>query len=105
MDVDFSLYPDREPPWEWDDAERAEYVERLCRQADFGIPVSFRHASALRAWKETFDRFPLLDSPTYHALRALFGWVSLSRRYGNTGWQAKWEGRDGREGRPPDQSA
>ena len=77
MEFDFSLYPDREPPIEWNDVERAEYVERLCRQFDFGIPIASRYVLALRAWRYVFGRFPLLDSPAYHAIRAFSGWHRL----------------------------
>lgn len=104
VEFDSSLYPDREPPIRWNDVERAEYVERLCRQFDFGIPVASRHVIALRAWKDVFDRFPLLDSPAYHAIRAYFGWERLQARYRNTGWKPAWELQDEREGRPPDRS-
>jgi hypothetical protein len=83
LEFDLSLYPDREPPIEWNDAERAEYVERLCRQFDFGIPIASRHVIALRPWKDVFDRFPLLDSPAYRAIRAYFGWERLQPRYRN----------------------
>ena len=31
MELDYSLYPDREVPVDLDDDERAEHVERLCR--------------------------------------------------------------------------
>ncbi|HEY0789721.1 MAG TPA: hypothetical protein VGD78_01535 [Chthoniobacterales bacterium] len=104
MDLDYSLFPDREPPTHWTDAERAQYLERLCRQVDFGIPVGSRYVIALRAWKDTFDRFLLLDSPAYHALRAYFRWTRLETRYRNTGWKPPYEIEDLREGRPPDGS-
>jgi hypothetical protein len=81
MELNYSLYPDREIPTDLTDAERAEYVERLCRQFDFGTPIVSRFVIALRDWKDIFERFPILDSPAYHAIRAYFHW-----------------------GRPPDQS-
>jgi hypothetical protein len=65
MELDYSLYPDREVPVDLDDDERAEHVERLCRQFDFGARIESRYVIALRHWKDIFDRFPVLDSPAY----------------------------------------
>jgi hypothetical protein len=104
VELDYSLYPDREIPTDLTDAERAEYVERLCRQFDFGTPIASRFVVALRAWKDIFDRFPILDSPAYHAIRAYFRWERFTPRYKNTGWKPKWELQDLREGRPPDRA-
>ena len=104
MELDYSLYPDREIPTYLTDAERAEYVERLCRQSDFGTPIASRFVVALRDWKDVFDRFPILDSPAYHAIRAYFRWERITPRYKNTGWKPKWELQDIREGRPPDRA-
>jgi hypothetical protein len=60
--------------------QRAEYVERLCRQFDFGTPIASRFVIALRGWKDIFDRFPILDSPAYHAIRAYFRWERFTPR-------------------------
>ena len=95
MELDYSLYPDREIPTDLTDAERAEYVD---------TPIASRFVVALRDWKDIFDRFPILDSPAYHAIRAYFRWERFTPRYKNTGWKPKWELQDLREGRPPDRA-
>ena len=70
MELDYSLYPDREIPIDLTDAERARYVERLCRQVDFGTPIASHLVIALRDWKYIFDCFPILDSPASHGIMA-----------------------------------
>jgi len=82
MELDYSLYPDREIPTDLTDAERAEYVERLCRQFDFGTPIASRFVVALRDWKDIWGRFPILNSPAYHSIRAYFHWERFTPRYG-----------------------
>ena len=71
-----SLYPDLDsPPDELKTAEeRADYVQRVCGQWDYGLvpePETFR---LLSRWKDVFDAFPLPHSAAYHAFRSGFGW-------------------------------
>jgi hypothetical protein len=33
----------------------------------------------LENWKYIFDKYPVLDSPMYHALRVFFGWRMLKQ--------------------------
>jgi len=63
-----------------------------------------RASHSVREWKDIFDRFPILDSPAHHAIRAYFHWERFTPRYRNTGWKPGWEIQDLREGRPRDQS-
>jgi hypothetical protein len=63
VELDYSLYPDREIPTDLTDAERAEYVERLCRQFDFGTPIASRFVVALRDWKEPVSNPRLTGLP------------------------------------------
>jgi hypothetical protein len=53
--------------------------------------------AALRDWKDVFDRFPILDSPACHAIRAYFRLERFTPRYKDTGWKPKWELEDLRE--------
>jgi len=80
---DYNLYPDEEPP-DFDGADvseedRAEYLERLCRQTDWGVFPYREYLDALADWKDVFDKYPVLDSPAYHAFRTFFGWNQLER--------------------------
>lgn len=70
--IDHSVYPDVEHGEGFeDDYDRADYVQRICAACDFGVPPDRDTVALFRGWRDVFDRFPLLDSPSYHALRAL----------------------------------
>jgi hypothetical protein len=92
--LDYSVYPDLEnPPTTLaTDADRADYVARICGAWDFDI-VPTRETFALFAtWRTVFDRFPLVDSPAYAAFRVLYGWPRVS---GGHVLQADYERIDG----------
>jgi len=100
---DYSLYPDVTPP-DLDSPtatkyERADYLHRLCTQADFGFFPSGEEIEALADWKSIFDEFQLLDSPTYHALRVYFGWEELEQTPPLPHQKMPWQLQDEREGR------
>jgi hypothetical protein len=80
MNIDTSLYPDREPPSRLDTPqEKADYLQRVCGSFDYGLPPTAETLEELRHWKEVFDRFALPGSPAYHALRAYYGWEEVPR--------------------------
>ncbi|MEW6284352.1 MAG: hypothetical protein AB1758_37400 [Candidatus Eremiobacterota bacterium] len=80
MEIDATVYPDREPPSELTLAEdKADYVHRVCSAFDFGIPPEEFTLRLMSGWKEIFDRFQLPHSPAYHALRAFFRWEPVAR--------------------------
>lgn len=81
MEIDATVYPDREPPSELTTPEeKAEYVHRVCAAFDFGVPPEETTLQLLWGWKPVFDRFPISHSPAYHALRAFFGWEPVPRK-------------------------
>ncbi|MBM3837702.1 MAG: hypothetical protein FJ398_07015 [Verrucomicrobia bacterium] len=97
MTLDHSVYPDLEaPPTELrTPEEKAEYVQRLCAQWDYGIlpePCTF---TLLVDWKAIFDRYPIRHSPAYHAFRLLFGWEPVPGQVLRAGYEID----DLREGR------
>lgn len=80
MNIDASLYPDRDPPARLDTVcEKADYLHRLCGAFDHGLPPAADSLRELAGWKEVFDQFPLAGSPGYHALRCLYGWEDAPR--------------------------
>jgi len=100
MRLDHSVYPDLDqPPRAPADLatleDRADYLQRVCAQWDYGIvpePETFR---LLAGWREVFDRFPLSHSPAYHTFRFWFGWEPVPGR----ALRASYELDDLREGR------
>lgn len=96
--IDHSVYPDA---WHGegfeDDYDRADYVQRICAAGDFGVPPDRVTRRLLSGWRVVFDRFPLADSPTYHALRGLAGWPPVPAERGF--YPAPWETLDALEGR------
>jgi hypothetical protein len=94
--VDASVYPDRDrPPSLETDEEKADYVARICAAWDFGIVPDRETIALLANWRAIFERFPLTDSPAYHALCARFGWPHGHGRI----FKARYEIADAREGR------
>lgn len=78
--IDTSVYPDLDhPPTTLEsEADRADYVARICGAWDFGIvptPDTFR---LFASWRDVFDRHPLLHSPAYAAFRLYYGWPPVS---------------------------
>lgn len=81
MYIDHSVYPDLEVPPDrfHDDAERADYIHRICAAWDFGIVPEVETFDLLGDWRQVFDRCPLPHSPAYHAFRAWFGWPAAEK--------------------------
>ena len=79
MHIDHSLYPEFDCPPDVleSDGDKADYVHRVCTAWDLGIHPDPETFELLRQWKDIFDRFPVLTSPGYHAMRAWFGWEAL----------------------------
>ena len=91
MNLDHSVYPDlAEPPLELiDDGDKADYVHRICGAWDFGVPPWPETVTLFSGWKDIFDRFPIPQSPSYHAFRDWFGWESVPRAewFGQCAWE------------------
>jgi hypothetical protein len=79
MDIDGSVYPDRESlPRSLDTFEdRADYVHRVCSAWDYGVPPDPETFALFSGWKDVFDRVPIVTSPAYHAMRGWFGWEPI----------------------------
>jgi hypothetical protein len=105
--IDHSLYPDMDqPPDELaDDFDKADYLHRVCTAWDFGIMPDRVTFAVLSGWRNIFDRFPVLASPAYHALRARFGWPAIPWPNGIRPPLARWELQDQLEGRDSDPCA
>ncbi|MBI4266733.1 MAG: hypothetical protein HY657_20390 [Acidobacteria bacterium] len=76
MHIDTSVYPDVDtPPQSLDSVEeRADYVHRVCSAWDYGIHPDEDTFALFSEWKDIFERFPIVTSPAYHAMRAWFQW-------------------------------
>lgn len=99
MTLDATLYPElREAPEALTtDADRADYVHRVCTAWDFGVPPEPGTVNLLAGWKDVFDRFAIPHSPGFHALRDWYGWepVPMLAVFG----RPKWQQLDALEGR------
>jgi hypothetical protein len=96
--IDHSVYPDVEHGDSFeDDFDRADYVQRICAAADFGVPPDSDTIELFRGWREIFDRFPFPASPTYHAFRSHYRWPTMPKR--RSLHPARWEILDRLEGR------
>jgi hypothetical protein len=96
--IDRSVYPDIEHGDHFqDDFDRADYVQRICAAGDFGVPPYSDTVELFRSWRDVFDRFPVPDSPMYHAFRGHFGWPAVPRE--RSFYPAPWETLDAIEGR------
>ncbi len=96
--IDQSVYPDGAHAETFvDDLDRADYVHRICAAFDFGIAPEPDTVALFRSWRDVFERFPLLDSPGYHALRAHFRWSRMPVAMHPLA--APWEVLDAREER------
>lgn len=80
MHIDGSVYPDLDvPPRSLDSPQaRADYVHRICSAWDYGVPPTRETFALFSDWKDVFDRFPIVTSPAYHAMRLWFGWEPVS---------------------------
>ena len=100
-----NLYPDSPMP-DMDGAteyEKADYLHRLCTQADFGEFYPTEDVvKALGEWRHVFDEYPILDSSMYHVLRARFEWPKLELMPPLPHEKMYWEILDERDGRPLD---
>ena len=80
MNVDASVYPDRDPPSELiTESQKADYLHRILTAFDYGVLPDETTLDLLVQWKEIFDRHPLHASPAYHALRSFFRWNQVER--------------------------
>lgn len=91
MNLDATLYPDRpEAPADLPtEADKADYVHRVCTAWDFGVPPTPGTVVLLAGWKDVFDRFTVPHSPGFHALRDWYGWEPVPRLpvFGRPMWQ------------------
>jgi hypothetical protein len=96
--IDHTVYPDAEHGDQFeDDYDRADYVHRICAASDFGVPLDAQTRMLFRGWRDVFDLFPIPDSPSYHGLRAHFGWPAV--RVEPSFYPAPWETLDALEER------
>lgn len=104
MYIDHSVYPDVESPPDVleTEADKADYVDRICAAWDFGVFPERETINLFRGWKHIFDTYPRPQSAAYHTFRRLYGWdpVPFPRR----GFMRRstWEVLDELEGREPD---
>ena len=90
MIIDRTVYPDVEPPATLQSlADRADYMQRICAAFDFGVFPEETDWVTFAGWRDVFDRFPVPDSPGYHAFRHWYGWdpVPVERRLGIPAWK------------------
>lgn len=104
MHIDQSVYPDLDvPPIDLpDDFAKADYLHRVCTAWDFGVVPERAAFDLFGNWRSIFDRFPVVCSPAYHALRATFGWEPVARPPELHAPTLRWEHLDRIEGRGPD---
>ena len=80
MNLDGSVYPDLDHPPNSlnDEAERADYLLRICAAWDYGIVPVEDTIALMKNWAPSFfDRHRLVHSPAYHALRWCLGLAPL----------------------------
>jgi hypothetical protein len=104
MFIDGSVFPDLDtPPQVLDRAEdRADYIHRVCAAWDYGVQPEAETFALFAEWKEIFDRFPVVTSPAYHAMRTWFGWEPVAVPPGLHAAMPRYREYDDLEGRPPD---
>ncbi len=97
MNLDGSVYPDLDsPPIDLPtDEAKADYVARICGAWDFGILPDRETFALFATWRLIFERFPVEDSPSYHAFCQRYGWPHTTGRI----FKAQYEILDGRDGR------
>ena len=89
MKLDQSVYPDLEhPPAEVTTLEaRADYVQRICCQWDYGIVPEPETFALFAQWRDVFDAFPVRHSPAYHTFRSFFGWEPVNGHLLRAGYE------------------
>ena len=104
MHIDASVFPDVDsPPQALDSPEdKADYVHRVCAAWDYGVPPDAETFALFCAWKDIFDRFPIVTSPAYHAMRAWFRWEAVPVPPGLHAPTPRYQQYDELEGRPAD---
>jgi len=100
MKLDHSVYPELDaPPREVTDLTtpeaKADYVQRICAQWDYGIIPERTTFQLFAQWRDVFDRSPLPHSAAYHTFRFWFGWNPVPGRALRAGYELD----DLREGR------
>lgn len=97
--MDGSVYPDIDAiPMLSTPAEKADYIMRICAAWDYGIVPDHATFELFASWHGIFTRFPLRDSPAYHAFCEHFGWQHTHGRI----FKARYELLDHLEGRGDD---
>jgi hypothetical protein len=102
--VDGSVFPDLdEPPASFASVEAvADYVHRVCAAWDYGVQPDAETFALFAESKAAFDRFPLLTSPAYHAVREWLGWERVSVPTGLHAPAPRYVAQDRLEGRRDD---
>lgn len=76
----------------WRETDSLELLQGDQKQFSFQISRRTRALDEAlpSVWREIFDRFPLPDSPGYHAFRHWYGWepVPMQRRLRIPPWKA-----------------
>ncbi len=70
--IDGALYPEIDPPEDLvDEADKADFLSRLCAAWDFGTLPDPGLVAQVRKpeWRDAVDGCRLLTSPVYHLLR------------------------------------
>jgi hypothetical protein len=103
-DIDGSVYPDLDsPPRSLETSEeKADYIHRVCAAWDHGVPPDAETVALFESWKDVFDRFPVVLSPAYHAMRIWFGWERVPLPTGLHPPELRYQRYDAAEGRPAD---
>ena len=97
--MDGSVYPDIGAiPTLSTPAEKTDYVMRVCAAWDYGIVPDLATFRLFAGWSDIFTRFPVRDSPAYHAFCEYFGWPHTHGRI----FRARYEILDQLEGRDDD---
>jgi hypothetical protein len=104
MYIDHSVYPDVEsPPDVLDtDADKADYLDRVCAAWDFGVFPERETINLFRGWKDIFDRYPRQESSAYRRFRQLYDWDLSPAEMQTTPRLLYYEILDRWEGRGPD---
>jgi hypothetical protein len=87
------------------DAEKADYMGRICAAWDFGVFPERETIELFRGWKDIFDRFPLPQSIAYHTFRRMYKWNPIPFPRQGILRRLTWEVLDELEGREPDPCA
>jgi len=104
MHIDGTVFPDMDaPPRRLDTPEdKADYIHRVCSAWDHGVQPDAQTFALLSEWREVFDRFPIVTSPAYHAMRAWFRWNTVPVPAGLHPPRPWYVAYDEIEGRPED---